>query len=169
MRYVFVILVTVFLSESYAQKNCMDIPQMRQFDFWVGTWDVFATGTEKLVGKNIIEIASGGCMLLENWTALGPQGGSGKSMNYVNPETKKWEQLWIGSGGPPQKFVDGEYRDNAMRFTFTQVDQQGRKQIGRFIFYNEGPNQVRQFNEVSSDDGKTWTTVYDLTYKRKDG
>jgi len=43
---------------------------------------------------------------------------------------------------------------------------QDQKIIGRFIFYNEGPNQVRQFNEQSSDGGKTWTTSYDLTYKR---
>lgn len=156
---------------SSAKMPCMENKQNREFDFWVGDWDVYARGTEKKVGDSKIEIASGGCMILENWVATGPVEHNGKSMNYVNPQTGKWEQLWIGSGGinvnNPQKFVNGVYTDNAMRFDFEQTDRQGKKQIGRFIFYNEGPDQVRQFNEVSSDNGKTWTTVYDFTYKRK--
>lgn len=150
---------------------CMTIPQARQFDFWVGEWDVYPNGANMIVGHSKVEMASGGCMILENWTALGPVPNTGKSMNYVNTVTGKWEQYWIGSGGlspgNPQKFVNGEYKDGAMRFEFEQITPQNQKQIGRFIFYNMGPNQVRQFNEVSSDGGKTWTTVYDFIYKRK--
>ena len=150
---------------------CMDVPQAREFDFWVGEWDVYPNGAATLVGHSKIEVASGGCMILENWTAVGPMPHNGKSMNYINSVTGKWEQFWIGSGGltvsNPQKFVNGEYRDGAMRFEFEQSDRSGQKQIGRFIFFNEGPSQVRQFNEVSSDGGKTWTTVYDFVYKRK--
>jgi hypothetical protein len=149
---------------------CLTQQNLRQFDFWVGEWDVYPNGANVLVGKSKIEVASGGCMVLENWTAVGGPPNVGKSMNYVNPATGKWEQLWIGSGGitvnNPQKFVNGEYKDGAMRFDFEQVNPQGQKQIGRFIFFNEGPNQVRQFNEVSNDGGKTWTTVYDFVYKR---
>jgi hypothetical protein len=150
---------------------CMNDQHSREFDFWVGSWDVFKTGTKYKVGDSKIEIASGGCMILENWEATGPVAHNGKSMNYVNSQTGKWEQLWIGSGGinvnNPQKFINGTYTDNAMRFEFEQTDKQGKKQIGRFIFFNEGPDQVRQFNEVSADGGKTWTTVYDFTYMRK--
>ena len=54
-----------------------------------------------------------------------------------------------------------------MRFEFETKDAQGNKITGRFIFYNEGPNQVRQFNETSANGGKTWTTSYDFTYIRK--
>jgi tetratricopeptide (TPR) repeat protein len=149
---------------------CLTQPQMREFDFWLGEWEVYPNGTNVLVGTSKIEMASGGCMILENWTAIGGVPHNGKSMNYVNPQAGKWEQLWIGSGGinqnNPQKFINGVYKDSAMRFDFEQVSAQG-KQTGRFIFFNEGPNQVRQFNEVSSDGGKTWTTVYDFVYKRK--
>jgi tetratricopeptide (TPR) repeat protein len=150
---------------------CMSIPEARQFDFWVGEWDVFPNGTNSIVGHSKIEVASGGCMILENWTATGPVPNAGKSMNFYNPLTKKWEQNWIGSGGlnnnNPQKFVNGEYRENAMRFDFEQFAPDGDKVIGRFSFFNEGPDQVRQFNETSTDGGKTWTTSYDLVYKRK--
>jgi tetratricopeptide (TPR) repeat protein len=150
---------------------CMTNAHAREFDFWIGEWDVYPNGTLQLVGNSKVEIAAGGCFLLENWTALGPVPNTGKSMNYINTATGKWEQFWIGSGGltinNPQKFVEGEYKDGAMRFTFEQFNPQGGKQIGRFIFFNEGPDQVRQFNEVSSDGGNTWTTVYDFVYKRK--
>jgi hypothetical protein len=150
---------------------CMANQQAREFDFWIGEWDVYPNGSAQLVGDSKIELASGGCMILENWTALGPFPNTGKSMNYVNTITGKWEQLWIGSGGMninnPQKFVNGVYSDGAMRFDFEQSNPQGQKQIGRFIFFNQGSDQVRQFNEVSSDGGKTWTTSYDFVYKRR--
>jgi tetratricopeptide (TPR) repeat protein len=148
---------------------CKKNAQAREFDFWVGEWDVYNRGTTTLVGKSKIESASGGCMVLENWTAVGNPPHNGKSMNFVDPESGKWMQVWVGSSGINNlnitRFYDGEYKDGAMRFLFDRWVQ-GQKIIGRFIFYNEGPNQVRQFNEQSTDSGKTWTTSYDFTYKR---
>ena len=43
----------------------------RQFDFWVGEWDVFATGTSKQVATSRIEKLHGGCTIRENWDLLG--------------------------------------------------------------------------------------------------
>ena len=119
---------------------CMANTQLRQFDFWVGEWDAYVRGTKQFAGHSVIQIASGGCAILENWTSK-IELYNGKSLNYVDPVTKKWKQTWIGQGGL-QEFVDGEYRDGAMRFTFETTDPQGHKLIGRFIFYNENPNQV---------------------------
>lgn len=150
---------------------CLNLAQAREFDFWVGEWDVYPNGAPVIVGHSKVEIASGGCMILENWTAKGAVPNVGKSINYVNTSTGKWEQHWVGSGGlnlnNPQLFVNGEYKDGAMRFESTSTTSQNQKQIGRFIFYNMGPDQVRQFYEVSTDQGKTWTTSYDFIYKRK--
>lgn len=148
---------------------CRANAQAGEFDFWVGEWDVFATGTNFAVGRSSIQKASGDCMILENWTAIGQVPHNGKSMNYVNPETGKWEQLWIGSNGGGNhvtRFYNGEYRDSVMRFDFESRTPQG-KQLGRFSFFNQGPDQVRQLSETSADGGKTWTTNYDFTYKRK--
>ena len=148
---------------------CKAQPQTRQFDFWVGEWNVYATGTNFQVGRSSVQKASGDCMILENWTALGSVPNNGKSMNYVNPQTGKWEQFWIGSGGGGnniQRFYNGEYKDSVMRFEFELNTPQG-KQTGRFSFFNQGPDQVRQLSEISADAGKTWRTSYDFTYKRK--
>jgi hypothetical protein len=145
---------------------CNNDPKKREFDFWTGDWDVFQTGTTVLVGHSVVQIASGGCMILENWTAVGVPH-NGKSMNFVDT-SGKWQQVWVGSeGSGMHHFINGEYRDSAMRFDFEQTNPQGKKLKGRFTFFNEGPNQVRQLNEVSADDGKTWSTNYDFTYIRK--
>jgi tetratricopeptide (TPR) repeat protein len=152
---------------------CLGVPQAREFDFWIGEWDVYPNGANVIVGHSKVEMASGGCMVLENWTALGAVPNTGKSMNYVNSVTGKWEQHWIGSGGlnvnNPQYFTNGEYKDGAMRFESISMSPQNQKQLGRFIFFNMGPDQVRQFYEISADEGKTWTTSYDFIYKRKKG
>ncbi|MBS1918675.1 MAG: tetratricopeptide repeat protein [Bacteroidetes bacterium] len=147
---------------------CMADTNSRKFDFWVGEWDVYPNGANAIVGHSKIDIACGGCMILENWTSL-TNAYNGKSFNFYSPETGKWEQYWIGSKGNPQRpnhFINGEYRDSAMRFVFSGKDQKGDF-IGQFIFYNLGPGKVRQFNEQSYDNGKSWTTNYDLIYVRK--
>jgi tetratricopeptide (TPR) repeat protein len=147
---------------------CMSDSNSRKFDFWVGEWNVYQNGTNNLAGHSKIEMASGGCMILENWTsAIGSY--SGKSMNYYMPAIGKWEQVWVGSEGAPRRpnrFLNGEYKDGAMHFEFSGTDQNGPFN-GRFIFYNLGPDKVRQFSEQSYDNGKTWLTNYDFLYIRK--
>jgi tetratricopeptide (TPR) repeat protein len=159
----------VFLDTVYVRAfPCMADSNARQFDFWVGEWNVYINGTNVLAGHSRIEISSGGCMILENWTSV-QNTYSGKSMNFYIPATGKWEQVWIGSEGSPRRpsrFENGEYKDGAMRFEFSGTDQRGHY-TGRFIFYNLGKDKVRQLNEQSYDGGKTWQTNYDLLYVRR--
>ncbi len=152
--------------KTYLNANpCMSNKQAREFDFWVGEWDVFVTNTKQYAGHSLIQIISGGCALLENWES---PNSNGKSINFIDPITNKWKQSWAGNyAGGIQEFVNGEYTNNAMRFTFESTDAKGLKTIGRFIFFNQGVNQVRQFNETSVDGGSSWTTNYDFTYMRK--
>lgn len=147
---------------------CATNPKAREFDFWIGEWDVYLTATATLkVGHSLIQQVAGECLILENWTALGPVPNSGKSMNFYDVNKKAWEQVWMGSGGGLGRFTEGKYEDGAMRFTFTIPDPTGKMLPGRFTFFNLGPDKVRQLNETSPDDGKTWQTVYDFTYIRR--
>lgn len=150
----------------YATANpCMVNSHAREFDFWVGDWDVYQAGTNIYAGHSLVELIAGGCALLENWDS---SNSTGKSINFIDPVTNKWKQSWAGSySGGIQEFVNGEYKNGAMHFTFETTDTKNNKIIGRFIFFNEGPNQVRQFNEISTDGGKTWITDYNYTYLRK--
>jgi tetratricopeptide (TPR) repeat protein len=150
---------------------CMADSAAREFDFWIGEWDVYNHATNLLVGKSSIQKISGGCAILENYSStLAPY--SGKSINYYDGARGKWEQDWVGSSGVKmpsldiQRYIAGEYRDSAMRFTY-QTTKNSQVAIGNFIFYDMGPDKVRQYQDISTDSGKTYQPVYDLIYIRK--
>jgi len=144
---------------------CSADPRQRDFDFWIGEWDVFQNGTEQLVGHSRVEKVSGECALLENWESSRGYS-TGKSLNYFNALTNSWEQDWIGSRGGPQRYLNGVYKDSAMRFTYESMNN-GKKITGHFIFYNLGPDKVRQYQDASGDGGKTFTVSYDFIYIRR--
>lgn len=149
---------------------CMGDSASRSFDFWVGDWDVYVTGTGIRAGRNVIERVSGGCTILENWTASHTPVGTpsnGKSMNFVDPATGKWRQVWMGSGRGQTNYVDGAFSDGAMRFVYERAGPQGARVTGRFVFENLGPDRVRQYQDQTLDGGKTYTIVYDFTYFRR--
>jgi len=147
---------------------CTKEPRAHDFDFWIGDWDVYPTGTKQLVGRSHVESMAGGCAILENWTSTQAQ--SGKSFNYYDDLTGKWEQDWIGAGafsGGRQRYYNGEYKNGKMQFTYESLDAKGVKQPGNFIFYNIDKDTVRQYQDISTDGGKTFTVSYDFTYVRR--
>ena len=72
--------------------------EYRQFDFWLGKWDVFGSGTQ-LAGTSVIESELDGCLVEENWT--GAFGGRGRSLNVYDASTGSWHQFWVAAGGCP--------------------------------------------------------------------
>lgn len=156
-----------------ARRNafpCLSDSGAQAFGFWVGDWNVYLTGSERKVGENRIETVSGGCAILEHWTALESvvvPPGNGTSLNFLDPVKGTWRQVWMGSGRGQTDYADGVYRDGIMRFTFSGPDATGVMRPGRFFFHNLGPNRVRQVQELSRDGGTTFVPVYDFTYIRK--
>jgi len=144
---------------------CAGDPHAHEFDFWIGEWDVYNSGAKFLVGHSVVQSISNGCALLENWTSA--QASTGKSINYYDTQKGSWEQDWIGSGGGPQHYYNGVYKDGAMQFTYEATNPQGQKTLGHFKFFNIDKNTVRQYLELSTDDGKTYQPSYDFTYVRK--
>lgn len=142
---------------------CTVAPEHRQFDFWIGEWSV-KTPQGQLAGDSSIQLILDGCVLLENWT--GTQGGTGKSLNFYNTAIGKWQQTWVDSRASVTEY-EGELNGSEMRFTAESNGKDGGKVLHHLTFFNQGPDQVRQLSESSSDQGKTWTTVYDFTYFRK--
>lgn len=145
-----------------AATPCMFQAENRQFDFWIGEWDVMNPQNQQ-AGTSSIQRVVGGCVIFENWTGNG--GGDGKSFNFYDAGKKKWRQVWVGIGGNVVDF-EGEYKDGAMRYTSVSVGANGQKTLGRMTFFNLG-DKVRQLWETSTDDGKTWTVAFDGTYIKK--
>lgn len=150
-----------------AVKPCLYSAEARQFDYWLGEWDVFPSqappGQSPKVGDSKIDRISEGCGLLENWTSTG---NNGKSINYYDSTTQKWYQHWIGSGGGALRY-EGVFHDNAMKFEGFTLVQDGKKTLQKLTFFKVDENTVRQLAETSADDGKTWVVSYDFRYQRK--
>jgi tetratricopeptide (TPR) repeat protein len=146
---------------------CSKEPRNHDFDFWIGDWNCYRTGTQILSGTSHVEAMAGGCAILENYTAT--QAYTGKSFNFYDTITAKWEQDWIGSGGPSdrQRFYNGEYKNQTMHFTYETINANGSKTKGTFIFYHISRDSVRQYQDVTDDNGKIISVTYDLTYLRK--
>ena len=144
-------------------------PEHRQFDFWVGRWDVYPTGQQKLIAHSLIERLYGGCAIRENWMPL-QNGGDGGSLNNYIPGDPGWRQTWLDASGARVEFRGG-WNGQAMVLTglWAGVLGPGKDALVRMTYTKGADGSVRQFGEASTDDGKTWTTNFDLTYRPSSG
>lgn len=144
---------------------CLTDPKRNEMNFWVGEWDVYPNGSNSIVGKSAITKEDGGCVIIEHFESLvSPQ--SGHSINFYDPKDSSWKQLYSGTGGANQLYVNGIYKDSAMVFDY-ETTINGKVGKGHYILYNQGPDQFRQYQDVSFDGGKTITVNYDFIYRRK--
>lgn len=149
------------------QEPCEYTPEFRQFDFWVGEWNVVTTQGGSPAGTSRIERILGNCVILENWVSLGTAGYAGKSYNTYNSSLKRWEQFWVDNSGGMIHFHGG-LKDGVMDYWTDDLPQPDGSVLRRHLqFFNQGSGQVRQFSQGSKDGGKTWFVEYDLTYLRK--
>ena len=153
-------------------------PEYRQFDFWVGEWDVVpnpetrpANAPPPQPGRkpagNVIHKAHNGCVIVENWDP--GQGGTGQSFNIYDRVSKRWHQTWVDSGGGLHQYW-GELKDGSMvlvgEVPLPPASKfQGRRTI-RVTFTPLGADKIRQFSESLNIDG-TWSQNYDLIYTRR--
>ena len=149
-------------SSPASAKPCGAKPEYRQFDFWIGEWDVQAGGNH--AGTNSVQLILGDCVIFENWT--GARGMTGKSFNIYNAATGKWQQTWVDSSGNALELY-GEFKDGAMRLIGEKPGPSGGKIINKLTFIPLEGGRVRQLWESSRDDGKTWNTVFDGLYIKK--
>ena len=145
-----------------APQGCT-APEHRQFDFWVGEWDV-TNPAGKPAGGNRIESILGGCALREMWTGAG--GSHGTSYNAWDRQRRRWHQTWIDDGGLVLR-LEGGFADGRMVLQGETLDSTGSAVLNRITWQETGPGAVRQLWEVSSDGGKTWGVAFDGRYRKR--
>jgi tetratricopeptide (TPR) repeat protein len=147
-------------------KPCASTPENRQFDFWLGEWNVETTQGGVPAGQSKIELILGDCVIQENWQSDGNPY-SGKSYNIYDTALKRWEQFWVDNSAG-NIFFYGGFKDGEMDYWTDEIPQPSGPSLKRHLqFIKLSPDKVRQYSQGSTDGGKTWKPEYDFMYIRK--
>jgi hypothetical protein len=164
------VLIILWGALAIGQKPCSD-KVYRQFDFWLGEWEVYGLNGKK-AGDSRISLILDSCIVLEEWTSAGISRGmryAGKSFNTYNKVTKQWQQTWVDNVGGSTEYLAGRFDNERMIFMTSPFPvAKDTMAIRKLTFFNLGKNRVRQHGEISKDDGRSWVTEYDLEYRRKE-
>ena len=147
------------------QRPDCSAPEYRQFDFWVGEWDV-TTPAGQPAGVNRITRILKDCVLLEEWTGAG--GGTGRSYNTWSRSDGTWHQTYVDDAGT-LLLLTGGLRNGAMVLEGETKGPGGAAIRNRITWsvVDGDADRVRQHWETSSDGGATWSTAFDGTYRRR--
>ncbi len=143
-----------------------------QFDFWIGEWRVTATANGNFAGHNSIQPAENGCLLRESWT--GASGGTGSSINFYNPVSDQWRQIWHASGGGGYMidYVGGLNEEGAMELEGEILQHRPAHADGPTSFPFRGKwtpradGTVRQQFWQYNPSNDEWAVWFDGTYTR---
>lgn len=163
---VLVSITLLFFTQTLSAQNqqACSTEAHRQFDFWIGEWAVYKTGTDTLAGRNSVRQILGGCAIEENWTSA--SGWQGKSLNTYNPVDSTWNQVWVDQSGATYHF-SGRREGNTMQLHGETVAREGGHVLfGLAFHYDPEKNTVRQIWRMSRDEGGQWQVIFDGTYVR---
>lgn len=134
----------------------------RDFDFWLGEWDVTPAGMPAPTARNSITSVQGGCAVLEQYETQG--GFTGMSINFYDSVTGKWHQSWMGSGGGAVH-LQGGLENGAMVMSDADLAvSEISGTINRVTWSLLDDGRVRQHWEITTDGGESWTTSFDGYY-----
>jgi hypothetical protein len=148
------------------KSPCLTNPVYRQFDFWIGDWDVYGINGKK-AGDSKIELILDSCIILENWKSANGNY-AGKSFNTYNSTTGQWQQTWVDNAGGSTEYLEGQLDGTKMIFRTKPFSfSNDTVAVRRLSFYHLSRDKVRQHGEITKDNGASWKTEYDLEYRRR--
>jgi hypothetical protein len=133
----------------------------RQFDFWLGEWEVRGPAG-RVVGTNRISRVYGGCVLHEQYDT--GRGYSGSSFNVYDAGRKRWHQTWVDTSGVLLQ-LDGGLLDGRMVLEGETIGLNGAKTRHRITWTPNPDGSVRQLWE-STDAAGGWVVAFDGLYTR---
>lgn len=149
------------LTRQYPQSPCQGGTPHRDFAFWLGEWEVF-NPAGNIAGTNFVRPLLDGCLVEENWTGAG--GFQGRSMNAYDAASGTWSQYWIDQGATHLR-LEGGLVDGNMVLQGPRAFTPTLPVIDRITWTPEPDGDVRQFWDLSVDDGETFPfVIFNGTY-----
>jgi hypothetical protein len=158
--------------------------EARQFDFWIGSWDIQQRilgadgGWLMFPGKTSVSSALGGAALIEHWHGTvqffwegmnSPSVMEGLSVRAFDEESGEWEIHWMDSRHPVfGKPYVGSFDDGVGTFLRDWQTEEGEKRWGRIRFSEIQPNSVRWELAISDDQDNGWSTLWVMEMTRRE-
>jgi hypothetical protein len=178
--HLFMFLLLLLSISGYAIAAC-NSPEARQFDFWIGKWEIQQKILNQdgswleLPARNSVATALDGCALVEHWRGKvkffwegmnDVESMEGLSVRAYDPQSGKWRLHWMSSRTPRfGNAFEGNFHGGRGEFFSTRQGPRG-KQLSRITFSNITKNSVHWDLAISNDDGKTWTTLWIMEMRR---
>lgn len=149
----------------------------RQFDFWVGEWNVTnrflqddGTWVDAGSARNQVFPVLGGRAVMELWdgTIYGGRRLVGFSVRYYDAESESWRLVlnWPQPDSPTFFELDGRFRHGRGEFFRSFEDSTGTDVRVRYTFSDISPERFRWDQALSRDGGQTWTTSWIMEFSR---
>ena len=140
-------------------------PAFREFDFWIGKWDVHNPSGAP-IATSIISSEMDGCLVMEDF--IGAGGFQGKSLSAYDRNTGDWHQTFVDNVIAGSFRLAGGLQDEAMVMSGSQpvfnFATQSVLQRDVTVFWTRlSEGRVRQRFETSFD-GAPVSTTFDGTY-----
>ncbi len=155
-----------------AQSAFSDDPH-RQFDFWIGEWDVLlrerdADGEWKqlVTARDSIYSILNGKAILELWDSNTIKG---YSLRYYDPALQKWV-LWLnwpGKNRSSNSSLQGIFRHGRGDFASEYDLPNGDHMMQVYSFNDVSQNALRWDDRYSKDNGKTWSFNWIMEFSRR--
>ena len=138
--------------------------QYRQFDFWVGDWDVFDfSAPGQRLARVTVEPILKGCGVLE--TYADGEGQEGRSFSIYDASRRVWHQTWITNHGQ-LLMIEGGFKSGRMELAGSDLAAYGGPRRLVRGSWQAIAGGVREIGLRSVDGGTTWVPWFDLMFRR---
>jgi len=134
----------------------------RQFDFWLGEWDL--TWGDGETGTNSVYLDLGDKVVVESFDARPSLDYQGISHSVYDRASGCWRQTWVDTDGTYLDFAGG-FANGVMELRRDGLHE-GRAAIFRMRWYDIERDALSWAYERSDDRGATWTTLWEIGYRR---
>lgn len=155
-------------SQSVSVESACASPRQKEFDFWVGSWDLTWPGEkpgEVAHGTNQIRRVLDSCIVQENFDGTDSMHLRGMSVSVFDTRAGKWKQTWVDNEGGYLDFI-GEFKNGEMILSRQATRPDGTKILQRMVWKNLRPDEFDWSWESSKDDGNSWQVLWPIHYKR---
>ena len=132
----------------------------KQFDFWLGEWEV-TWGEDGVATNHVLRIMNDR-IIQENFSSSDLQG---MSVSSFDRERGVWCQTWVDNNGTYLDFT-GKFEDGKMILVRDAIVR-GEKCKQRMVWHNIEADRFDWNWERSDDYGKTWLALWEIKYRRK--